>query len=81
MSIGVALLQALSREKTLPYQVHLLRGVSNQVRTRRGSPTYNKSEIDKVSHKVPHRAPSVCSPDNCCCRKIPPRVNDHPNYL
>ena len=34
-----------------------------------------------ASHTMPHMVQSVCSPDNCCCRRIPLRENALPNYL
>ena len=33
-----------------------------------------------VSHTRPHRVPSIYSPDNCCCRRIPLRVSAPPSY-
>ena len=40
----------------------------------------NKSKIDKASHIMLHWVPSVCSLDNYCCKRIPPRVNALPSY-
>ena len=34
-----------------------------------------KVGCDTTSHAMAHRVPSVCSPDNYCCRRIPLRVN------
>ena len=31
-----------------------------------------------ASHTVPHTVPSVYSPDNCCCRRIPLRAHTPP---
>ena len=36
--------------------------------------------IDMASHIRPHRVPSKYSPDKCCCRRIPLRVNAPPSY-
>ena len=45
------------------------------------SPTpSNKPEIYITSHTKPHRASSVYSPDNCCCRRTLSRASAHPSH-
>ena len=43
-------------------------------------PLSNRSKIDMASYIVPHRVPSIYLPDNCCCRRIPLRINALPSY-